>query len=556
MGIQNWTIKYKYEIFATIGTIVILWQLLLPGYVLTWDLVWGPLHTFPEFSGFVNTAPLRLVIYAAGFVLPMCMIEKVLLVGLFFLLFYLPIRFFPFKINEWARYAAATFYAVNPFVYERLLAGQLGVLFGYALLPPFIYFLLRFVMWGHPVSPHWKDAVYLGLSMLLIGAFSLHTFVMAVVVAIFVLGVGALTKMWRHPVSLHLKNAAIAAGVVAVGSLYWVLPFLLAKQSSPLRAFDASHWTAFATSADPLFGTLGNVLALYGFWGEAYPWMQTLLSPKDIPIIFYPALLILATLIVTGAVRLLREHKQQSKALLLIGIGTAAFIFSVGLAPTILQDINFWLFEHVPFWRGFRDTGKWSMWLALIYAYFFAAGASYTLQSLRPKLQSIAKYFFILLPLAYTFTLPLALAGQLKPVQYPASWQEANALLAQDTGCKAIFLPWHQYYELDFNNGFLTVSPASRYFNCEILSSADAEIGGVGHASDKSPDYYSIAGAIASNTNDPDATVHFLKSKGIKYIIYTPDIAGEDIYDYPFLKSTLLRKIIDTPSLTLFALDL
>src|SRR5579859_527353 len=34
-----------------------------------------------------------------------------------------------------ARLAAGLFYAVNPFVFDRLYAGQLGLLLGYALLP-------------------------------------------------------------------------------------------------------------------------------------------------------------------------------------------------------------------------------------------------------------------------------------------------------------------------------------------------------------------------------------------------------------------------------------
>ena len=34
-----------------------------------------------------------------------------------------------------ARLGAGLFYAVNPFVFDRLYAGQLGVLLGYALLP-------------------------------------------------------------------------------------------------------------------------------------------------------------------------------------------------------------------------------------------------------------------------------------------------------------------------------------------------------------------------------------------------------------------------------------
>jgi len=524
--------------FATAGTVIVLWQMLLPGYVLTWDMVFGPSHTFPMFSGFLNGAPLRFLIYGAGFLVPMWLVQKGILIALFFSLFYLPIRFFPFQVEAWVRYAAAALYAVNPFVYERFLAGQWGVLAAYALLAPFVYFLLELVR-----TPRVRTAATMALIMLLVGVFSLHAFVMTVLVAIVVVAIAILRDV-RGALPLA-KYASLAACIVGIVSLYWVVPYVLNPGSSPLQVFTKEHWGAFETSTDSLLGTSGNVLALYGFWGESYPWMQTLLSPKETPIVFFPALLTLLALVMTSATTLLRARETRTFALILVGIGAAAFVFSVGLAPSFFHELNLWLFQHVPFWSGFRDTEKWSMWLALTYAYLFAAGAAFVVARVRSRAVPIVRLAFVLLPFVYTFTM-LGFAGQLKPVEYPASWYEVNAILAEDSDCKALFLPWHQYYPLAFNNDMLTANPASRFFDCAIVSSKDAEIGEVGEQGSVDPSYRAIAEAVTSN--DPqiiDFVLSVLRSEGVRYVIFTGDLLKNDHFTYPFLRHPELTPIYE-----------
>ena len=48
---------------------------------------------------------------------------------------------------------AGIFYMINPFTYDRLMAGQYNVLFGYALLPWFAGALLKFLR-----EPDWKKS--------------------------------------------------------------------------------------------------------------------------------------------------------------------------------------------------------------------------------------------------------------------------------------------------------------------------------------------------------------------------------------------------------------
>lgn len=540
--------KYGPLFFAAGGAILVLWQMLLPGYVLTWDMVFGPSRAFPAFSGFINGVPLTLLMWGAGFVAPMWLVQKAVLIALFFSLFYLPIRFFPFSADIWTRFAASAFYAVNPFVYERFLAGQWGVLAAYALLAPLTYFLFELIR-----EAKTRTAAYLAFIMLLIGVFSLHAFVMSVLIVSFVVASVALAR------GLALvKYAALAGVLVAAGSLYWIVPYLLNGESLPLRVFSEEHWSAFETSADPLLGASGNVLALYGFWGESYPWMQTLLLPKDVPLVFFPALAALLIIVVIGAFSLAREMGARPGALALLAIGALAFVFSVGVAPSVFESFNTWLFERVSFWSGFRDTQKWSMWLAVSYAYFFAAGASYLVAHLRSRLVYAARICLVLLPLTYTFTMP-GFAGQLRAIEYPASWYEADAILATDEECKALFLPWHQYYPLAFNRGMLTVSPASRFFDCEIVSSQDAEIGEVGEQGNTDHIYLAISEAVAHN--DPqsiDPTLDVLRSAGIRYIVFTDDLLEIDGFTYPFLDSptltVLYEKTVDNQALVILKL--
>ena len=529
-------------LFAAGGTVLVLWQMLLPGYVLTWDMTFGPAHVFPKVSGLVNGFPVWFLIYAVGFVMPMWAVQKAILVGLFFSLFYLPLRFFPFNTESWTRYAAASLYAVNPFVYERFLAGQWTILAAYALLAPFFYYLLELLR-----APERRTALYLAATMLLIGVFSLHAFVMAALIAAAVVIVGLV----RYPAGARpLAGCAALTGViVAMVSLYWIVPYLMNPEAAPVPHFTEAHWSAFQTSADPVvFGNAtGNVAMLYGFWGESYPWMQSLRSPKDTLTVFLPSLLALTIVIVVGGVALARKRSERFRALLLLAIGAAAFVFSVGLAPSVFFGFNLWLFEHVPFWRGFRDTEKWSMVLALIYAYFFAAGASYLVSAVRPKLRYVAQIALVVLPLVYTFTMLGGFAGQLRAVEYPAPWYEVNAFLEKDAECKALFLPCHQYYWLAFNDSRLTGNTAPRFFDCTIVSSADAEIGEVGDQG-ASPSYRAIADAVTNNNlQSVDDTLAVLRKEGIRYVIYTADVQRYDEYTYPFLDQTGLTKMYEYP---------
>src|SRR3989344_2135313 len=93
--IKEFAYRFRYEIFAALGACIVLWQMLLPGYIIVLDMVFGPHMVLPSYSGLsVATFPPSYLIYLLHFVLSGWVLEKLILFALFFLLFYLPLRFY------------------------------------------------------------------------------------------------------------------------------------------------------------------------------------------------------------------------------------------------------------------------------------------------------------------------------------------------------------------------------------------------------------------------------------------------------------------------------
>jgi hypothetical protein len=146
----------------------------------------------------------------------------------------------------------------------------------------------------------------------------------------------------------------------------------------------------------------------------------------------------------------------------------------------------------------------------------------------------------------------LGFSSQLKVVWYPSSWEETDKMLEQDPECKALFLPWHQYYVVKFNNGRLTANPAKSFFNCEIVSGENMEIGNIKTQEGHSPEYYELEAIVTSNKLDPNEGVKYLKDHGFRYVIFSSDQIEQDEFSYPFLSSPQLQKVTNNEELYLF----
>jgi hypothetical protein len=534
--------RFSYALFALVGTLCVLGGLLLPGYILTLDAVFGPVAIAPSFSGLAAaSAPVRELFVLLVAIFPAWLVQKAYLVAIIFSLCYLPLRFFPFAREHGAEYASAILFAVNPFVYERFLAGQWGIVLAAAFLFPLVSLLLELVR-GAPV--HLRFAA---LWLVLIAMFSLHIFVIAALSTLVALAIAA----FRADARLLVREIVAAAVIVLALSSYWLMG-AYSSASAQLAHFDDAHREAFMTHTDPALGTIGTVATLYGFWGEDDPWAEQFRWPAEYPMLSIIGLVMLAFTIGLGVYSLCTKAYCDDLALLLV-LGAGAIVFSCGIAPGPFAALNAWLFEHVPVWDGFRDSEKWSALLLVVYAILWGRGVAVALSAVREYARPYLLGVLLTVPLFYVPTMVPGFLGQLKPLWYPDSWQQVDAILSQDPACSAVFLPWHQYYSARFADGRLIGNPASKYFHCQMYVSHDPEIGTI-DAIGESALYYRINAILTAPHAQADLAIADLKASGIRYIILSRDLEGEDPLTYSFIMSQNVQVDLNTPGVVLLRL--
>src|SRR5690606_20442527 len=131
-------------------------------------------------------------------------------------------------------------FALNPFVYARILSGQWFVVMGYAMLPIILYALLKLL-----AEPRLRNGAYLGGALSLVGAFSIHMLLLAVLIC--ALGtIFSIDRLWNVRAQAYL-SAAACIGVFLISSGYWIVPAMLRAQPIEER-FDRPHWEAFAAA--------------------------------------------------------------------------------------------------------------------------------------------------------------------------------------------------------------------------------------------------------------------------------------------------------------------
>jgi len=344
-----------------------------------------------------------------------------------------------------ARLGAGLFYAVNPFVFDRLYAGQLGLLLGYALLPFAVTALLDAAQQPHRVG---RAACWAGATVMMSEHFA---WILVPVAAAIVL-----TRPRRLLALLRLGGVALGAAAI---SAYLVVPPLLAGASP---AGPLTQLASYRTRADPRVGLLVNVAGLYGFFRPGPT------EPKDL-FSRWPAILAALVLIVAvGYVAVLRDAARRRDGLAILAAGAAGFFLALGdQGPA--GGLFRLAYEHVPGFVMMREPDKFSVLVALAYAYGFGWGIAWLTTGSHQKAATLAPAALaIALPLAYTPNLFGGLGGQVKASEVPSSWASA-ARLAGDA--RVLFLPWHEYLPTPFTGRRTIANPAASYFAGTVLAS-------------------------------------------------------------------------------------
>jgi hypothetical protein len=535
------------------------------GFLLSYDMVFVPRQPVTAAlaglaGGPPRAVPSDAVVSAASRVLPADLVQKLLLLSIFVLACSGAAALLA-REPWYARLAAGVFYAWNPFVAERLIIGQWALLLGYAGLP----WALRAVTTG-PVAS-WRGAGRLGLALLpaIAGGFAAMAISALVVLPAAIL---ARPAGVRQPAGQRVRAGATALGVLAVGSLPWLIPALL----RPVYA-DPAGVAAFAARADTPFGSIGSLLMLGGMWNaEAVPagygggW----------------SILWLALVLAAGAGYVafgIRRHRWPG-----LGVAAVAGLVIAGLGATapgrdLLRALG-------SFWPGFavlRDgqqfiaplalaealgAGLLARWAALSRtsaatgedsAPGTAAGreaassagtaagreaaaspgtaagreAAASAGNAGGQRASVSRgatvgrgrladraglAIAVLLVLAPVLLLPglaWGAAGRLRPVWYPPEWLNAARLIdgSRPTG-KVLLLPWTAYRRPAWNGGRALLDPWPRLLSRPVIWNDGPQVGDVQMLADD-PAARRLNAVIAA----PGPLTPALKAAGVRFVI-------------------------------------
>lgn len=534
---MTWFRTHRFELLLGLAFALLLAPLLLPGYVLTLDMVFAPTLPAPQVvaGAYRNGWVLRSVLHGLSFVIPGWIVQKLVFIALFGTMATAAYRWLLPKADVSTKALLAVFYVFSPFVYTRFLAGQWTILFAYALLP--------LVFWAADFRapeerPHWKQGLWLGLALAGVFAGSLHLGVMAFVL------VAAQVVATASGVRRTGFALLVAAGAFLLATSYWTIPALVQAVPSVIESFDGRHLDAFATTVHPQLGPVGTVLALAGFWGEREPWAEAFVWAEDLPWVWAIAGVVLAAGLLWGVAQGLRMRALRRQTLALLFLAVLALVASLGMAESPVQGLNRWAFEHLPFWSGFRDSQKWSALLVLVYAWLLGLASE--------RLPRAGRVVLLVAVFAFTYPMLGGFSGQLRPTWYPAEWVQANAILSQEPNCKAVFLPWHMYYKPSWNHDRLVASPASAYFNCEMIVSRNVELGSIRTQGAIDPAYDALDSAIVGrDALTPEQVLEALRAAGVTHVLSTSDIP-EPFPIYAVLEGA--EKLFTGERLTLYRL--
>ncbi|HEV3067801.1 MAG TPA: hypothetical protein VGY50_08145 [Streptosporangiaceae bacterium] len=489
------------------------------GFLLSYDMVIVPRQPFTAAlaglaGGPPRAVPSDAVVAVASRVLPADLVQKLLLLSIFVLACSGAAALLA-REPWFARLAAGACYAWNPFVAERLIIGQWALLLGYAGLP----WALRAVTTG-PVAS-WRGAGRLGVALLpaIAGGFAAMT-----VTALVVLPTAVLARppgAARSP-RRRAADGLAALGVLAVGSLPWLIPSLM----RPVYAGPAGV-AAFAARADTPFGSLGSLVMLGGMWNaQAVPagyggWWSVL---------WLAFVLAAAAGYVAFAVR---QHRWPG-----LGIAAMAGLILAGLGVTapgrdLLRALG-------SFWPGFavlRDGQQFAAPLALAEALGAGLLVAWAARprAARPRASradsaaprgsrpgTVAGWpglaiavALILAPVLLLPGLAWGAAGRLHPVWYPPSWLNAARLIdGSHFAGKVLLLPWAAYRRPAWNGGRALLDPWPRLLSRPVIWNDGPQVGEVRMRPDDP-----AAGRLGAVIAAPGPLTPALMAAGVRFVI-------------------------------------
>lgn len=457
-----------------------------PGYIFFTDVSWGPHMRVPDFASSGNFY-LFFIIKALSFIIPVSLLQKIFITAILVLTFWGGHKIAKaFTNNRVIIFLAAAFALFSPFVYDRLLYGQLGIILSYGFFLGFFGYLLSYYF-NDGRKQLLLSAVFGGLAILFSAHFTFFVGLMYLIVGFLILlkkkpGFNAFWRLSGHIILIFL--------LIILLNFNWIYGVFRGGDNLAAlteQAITEHDLEVFRTRGQNDIEVAQNIFLMSGFWGMEQFRYESLKKIKEN---WGRGFYVLLPIIVFGIVAFWREKEKRKFTIAMLLTYLAAFVLAAGIAINITAPISLFLFRHFPFYKAMREPQKWVVILVAIYEVFLV----YSLVQLAKKkivivnreLAAFMVFFFIVLQSPLLFW---GAAGQIRPVEYPSDWYEVNEFIKlssyrveskKNKKCesKILFLPWHAYMGFGWA-GRIIATPAAKFFECPVFSGTNMEFGGI-----------------------------------------------------------------------------
>ena len=522
------------------------------GYLFFTDLVWGPNIS-------INWSSQSFLLSAAtkglSFVFSVDLIEK------FYITLCLGLALWGgrkiaslFLKEQWLIFVASLFALFNPFVYDRTMYGQCGIVGAFGLMLLGAGFLLEYLD-----KKQTRQILFAGLGFAFAVQFAAHflffiaAFYLLVFLPLFFTEKHGAAGSIKAKIAEVVKISLVIAIIAFVLNANWIVGGLTGKSSLGEfvnNGITAQDLVAFQTSGKTGGDALANVLMMSGFWGKdqfRYVDLATLANNWG------RSFFLLLLLILWGFIAGLRSKEKKYRYLT---VGSAIlFVVSVILAAGIRipvgRELTYFLFNHLPFYKGLRESQKWVSVTVMAYLIFLSLGLREFFATRIVQRNAFVVGFFVSAVIVMQAPLLLfGFRGQVVPTQYPHDWYAVNDFILGSTGChgETLFLPWHLYMGFSFV-GNIIANPAPAFFTCPIMSGTDMEWGGI-YDNSQDPE-----GCTVENWLSTKGSTDLLRNDAfnIRYVILAKEV---DWQSYAWLNSDPeLWLIISSPTLDVYAVQ-
>jgi len=507
-------IKQYYLYVLTIIAIVLPW-FFNHGYLFFTDMSWGAQIKLNFYSGWFLT---NVFLKSLSFLLPMDLIQKIFIaITLLTVLLGAKKIVDNFLSNKYSIFIVSLFAIFNPFIYDRMMYGQIGIVLAFAFLCFLVGYLLEYLN-KEKNSQILVAGIFTAFSI----QFSMHFIFF--VGAFWLLFIIAFILKKRMISKKLLKGVALVIIFVFVLNFNWILGMSLGitpQAKSISSGIQKQDFIAFQTSGKTGLEALKNVVMMSGFWGKDQYRYIDLTKVKEgwgrsfvllLPLILLGILSGLKIIKPKNSEELRIENRELSKnkadhskggihnskflilysrmlAVGLIILYVIAIILAVGIRLPVAREITYWMFEHIPFYKGMRETQKWVAVIVVIYLIFLSIGVKRLFQfKIIEKNKIIVSIFLSGVIIMQAPLMLWGLGGQVKPTEYPQDWYEVNEFIKLESykvhkvenvcNDSILFLPWHMYMGFSWI-GNVVSNPAYKFFSCPVIQGSNMEWGGI-----------------------------------------------------------------------------